>query len=436
MGESNPLTGPESGTVKTPREAGMVFILITLFIDILGIGIIIPVLPELVKEFVGGDTAHAGLYVGIIAGAYSLTQFAFAPVMGALSDRYGRRPVILASLFGLGVDFAIQGFAPSIGWLFVGRIFAGAMGASFTTANAYIADVSTPETRARNFGLVGVMFGLGFIFGPALGGVLGEWNLRLPFFVAAGLALLNWVYGYFILPESLREEDRSPISLSKMHPLGSISRLNAYPVVGALTVTFICASLAQRGLENVWVLYMGHRFEWDSKQNGIALGLVGLMALFVQGGLVRPMVARFGERKCALIGLAASATAFLGYGLVTEEWMVYVIIVIGSLGGLWGPAIKSLVTGAVSPSEQGVIQGAMTSLISLTNIVAPLVFTTGLFSYFTSDKAPFEFAGAPFILGSVLFVCAFTIASRAFRRIPEKPDENDESRTQAADRME
>jgi len=400
------------------RRAAIAFILVTLFIDILGIGIIIPVLPELIKEFAGGSTTLAGWYVGVIGASYSLMLFLFAPVMGALSDRLGRRPVLLASLFGLGIDFLIQGFAPSIGWLFIGRIFAGMMGASFSTANAYVADVSTPENRARNFGLIGVMFGLGFIFGPALGGLLGGLHLRLPFFVAAALSLVNWLYGFFILPESLPPESRSNLTFAKINPLGTMGRLRAYPIVFGLAAAFVCMSLAQRGLENVWVLFTGYRFGWNEMTNGLTLGLVGFMAALVQGLLVRPTISRLGERRTVIVGLAISTLAFLGYGLAYQGWMVLCVIVFGAFGGVTGPAVQSIVAGAVEPSEQGKIQGALTSLMSLTNIVAPLFFTAGLFSYFTSDRAVFELPGAPLLVGSLLQFAALLIVYRAFTRHP------------------
>ncbi len=406
-------------TPDSQRQAGLPFILLTLFIDILGIGIIIPILPELVKEFVGGSTSLAGWYVGVIAATYSLMQFFCAPIIGALSDRFGRRPVLLASLFGLGVDYLVQGFAPTIGWLFVGRAVAGVMGGSISTANAYIADVSTPENRARNFGMVGVMFGLGFICGPALGGLLGSMHLRLPFFVSAGLALLNWLYGFFILPESLPVERRSSFSLSKANPLGTVGRLRAYPMVAGLSLAFFCMSLAQRGLENVWVLHTGYRYGWDERTNGLTLTFVGVMAALIQGLLVRPAIARFGERRTVVLGLVVSALAFLGYGLAYEGWMVWVIIFFGAFGGVVGPAIQSLVAGAIDPSEQGKIQGALTSLMSLTNIIAPLFFTAGLFSYFTSQHAIIHLPGAPFLVGSGLLLTAWIIVQRVFHRIPE-----------------
>ncbi len=417
---------------KGPRKAAIAFILITLFIDILGIGIVIPVLPGLVIELIGTETvaadgtssfyvdqALAGRYVGVIGASYAMMQFLFAPLVGALSDRFGRRPIILASLFGLGIDFLVQGFAPNITWLFIGRIFAGIMGASFTTANAYIADVSLPENRARNFGLVGMMFGLGFTVGPALGGMLSLIDLRLPFFFAAFLSLVNWMYGYFVLPESLPPEKRSSFSLRKANPIGALVHLRKYPLIAGLSVVFVCTSLAQRGLENVWVLYTGFRYDWDTSANGFGLCLVGLTSTVVQGGFVRPAVKKFGERRTAMIGISVSMIAFLGYGLASEGWMIPVIIVFGSLGGLAGPAIQSIVAGTVSPSEQGKTQGALTSLMSLTAIIAPLLFTAGLFSYFSSPDAIVELPGAPFLTGSALLLVALIMIRRVFRRHPE-----------------
>ena len=415
---------------KPGRQAAMPFILLTLFIDILGIGIVIPVLPELVKDFLLRDgispkmvTSVAGWYVGMIGASYAFMQFFCAPILGALSDRFGRRPIILGSLLGLGVDYIIQGFALSVWWLFIGRALAGIMGGSFSAANAYIADVSTPENRSRNFGLVGMVFGLGFIFGPALGGLLGSVHLRLPFFVAATLALANCLYGFFVLPESLPPNKRSSFTVSKANPFGTVSRLRAYPLVGGLAIAFLLLSLAQRGLENVWVLFTGHQFGWNEWDNGLALGLVGICAAVVQGGLVKPIISRIGERNAIKIGVAISSIAFFSYGLATQGWVVLVTIVFGSLGGITGPAIQSLVAGEVDSSEQGKVQGALTSLVSLTNIVAPLFFTVGLFSYFTSDAAPFQFAGAPFLAGAILHIVAFAVAFIVFQRFPERSSE-------------
>ena len=399
----------------------MAFILVTLFIDILGIGIIVPILPVLIREFLGGNNAQAAVYYGVIISTYATMQFLCAPVLGALSDRYGRRPVILVSLFGLGIDYLIQGWAPSIGWLFLGRIIAGIMGASITTANAYIADVSTPQTRAQNFGFVGAAFGLGFIFGPVLGGLLGAISLRLPFFVAAGLALVNWLYGFFVLPESLAPEHRSPVSWRKMNPLASLRRLGTYPLVAGLAVAFLFATMAQRGLENVWILYTGFRYGWDLLTNGLTLGLVGVMAVLVQGLLIKPIVARNGERRSITLGLTVSTLAVLGYGLASQGWMVPVVIVFGALAGVALPTIQGLVTGTVLPSEQGKIHAAFTSLTSLTAIFSPLIFTAGLFSFFTSAAAPVILPGAPFFLGSLLFLVSLGLLVRLFRRLPAMP---------------
>ena len=396
----------------------MIFILITVFIDMLGIGIIIPILPELIREFVGGGSALAGRWYGILAATYAVTQFFFAPLLGALSDRVGRRPVILISLFGLGIDYIIMGFAPTLGWLFVGRLIAGVMGASATTANAYIADVSKPENRARNFGLIGVAFGLGFIFGPAIGGLLGSIDLRLPFFASAGLALVNWLYGFFVLPESLPPEKRGAFRWRKANPVGSLHVLRSYPLVAGLTAAFVFVILAQRGLETVWVLYTGHKFGWDERANGLSLALVGIMSAIVQGGLVQPVIKRIGERRAVLYGLVIAVFTFLGYGLATAGWMLLACIVFGSISGVAGPAIQSLVAGAVPPEDQGKVQGGIQSLMSLTSILAPLIFTAGLFSYFTSPSGPIELPGAPFLLGALMYALAFWSVLRLFRRMP------------------
>ena len=405
-------------SARQGRPAAMIFILITVFIDVLGIGIIIPILPELIKEFVGGGTSDAARWFGVLAMVYAAAQFLFAPLLGALSDRVGRRPVILVSLFGLGIDYLIMGFAPTIGWLFAGRVIAGIMGASFTTAHAYIADVSPPETRARNFGLVGVAFGLGFIFGPVAGGLLGGVDLRLPFFASAGLALVNWLYGFFVLPESLPPEKRDSFSWRKANPVGSLFVLGSNRLLAGLSVSFVFIGLAQRGLETAWVLYTGHRFGWDERANGLSLGLVGVMAAVVQGGLVQPVIRRWGERRAVLGGLAVAVATFLGYGLATEGWMLLVFIVLGSVGGVAGPAIQSMVAGSVTARDQGKVQGGIQSLMSLTAIVAPILFTSVLFGYFTSPTAPFQLPGAPFLLGALMYVTALVLLARLFRRVP------------------
>ncbi|MEM6688834.1 MAG: TCR/Tet family MFS transporter [Planctomycetota bacterium] len=412
------------------RPGAIVFILLLLLIDILGIGLIIPVLPELVKELLDADpdnasaekiSSLAGRYVGWIGAVYAIMQFFFSPILGGLSDRFGRRPVLLLSMLGLGIDFIVVGLAPSLSWLFVARAISGVMGASLTTGNAYIADISDEENRARNFGLVGVMFGIGFTLGPTIGGLLGAISLRLPFFVAAGLALANFTYGYFRLPESLPPEKRSKVELWKLNPVASIGSLGAYPLVAALAVVFVLKSFAQRGLENVWVLYTAYKFEWSSLANGLALGMVGIMAIVVQGGLVKPVIKRFGPRKTIVAATLISATAFAGYGLANQTWMIPWIIVFGSLGGLAGPAIQSLVTSTVDESNQGRVQGAITSLTSITAIAAPLFFNSFLFSFFVSEDAPIPLPGAPLLVGSLLQLMAAVIAFVIFLKRRDRP---------------
>lgn len=392
----------------------MAFILVTLFLDILGIGIVIPVLPHLVTDMLGGNESLAASYYGAIAGSYALMQFLFAPVLGALSDRFGRRPVLLISLFGFGVNYLLTALAPNVYWLFVARIFSGIMGASFTTVNAYIADISTPENRSQNFGLVGAAFGLGFIFGPALGGVLGNIGPRVPFYVSACVVLLNWLYGLFVLPESLPKDRRRKFSLREGNPLGGVLRLKRFPSVQELAMAFVFVALAQRGLETVWVLYTQHRYGWNELQNGMSLALVGVMAAIVQGGLIRRVVPKWGEKRSVRIGLLVSAIAFVCYGLAPTGASVIPIIVVGAIGGIAGPAIQGLVTGAVDPSQQGAVQGALTSLTSLSAILAPLL-STQLFRYFTSEAAPIQLPGAPFFLGAGFMAAALFIAVHATR---------------------
>lgn len=400
------------------RQASIIFIFITLVIDIIGLGIIIPILPELITEFAGGDESNAGLYYGVFTAIYALMQFLFAPVLGALSDKFGRRPVILLSLLGLGIDYIILALAPDLWWLLIGRIIAGIMGASFTTANAYIADISTPENRAQNFGLVGVAFGLGFTFGPVLGGFLGTYGLRIPFWVAAALVFLNLIYGYFVLPESLKPENRSDFKWSKINPISSIFDLRKYPYIGNISGALFFIYFAERGLQNVWVLYTGYRYGWSIQTIGLTLGLVGIMAIIVQGFLIRIIIPRLGERRSILLGLSLSIFSYLAYGLATEGWMIYIIIVIGALAGISGPALQGLVTGNVPPTDQGKVQGALTSLNSITNILSPIIYTSLLFSFFTSDRVPLELPGIPFILGAVSFAFSLWLMQRVFRTMP------------------
>jgi DHA1 family tetracycline resistance protein-like MFS transporter len=403
------------------RRPALGFIFVTLVLDILGIGLIIPILPRLIESLSGGNVSAASQTFGWLAALYSLMQFLFSPVLGSLSDRFGRRPVILCSLFGSGLDYLLLAFAPTLPWFFLGRIVAGITGANITATSAYIADISPPEKRAQNFGLIGAAFGLGFIAGPALGGLLGNVGLRVPFLVAAGLTLLNWCYGLFILPESLDRQHRRAFSWVRANPVGSLVALKRYPVVLGLTGTFFLLQLGHNSLVSIWVLYMAYRYGWTVGQTGLSLAIVGLTAGLVQGGLVRVIVPRLGERRAIIVGLTISVFGMMGYGLATRGWMIYVILVAASLGGIASPAAQGLISRGVPLNEQGAVQGALTSLASVAGIIGPPV-ATELFGYFISPRAPVLLPGVPFFLAAALIFVAMLLALRSFRRTPPVPD--------------
>lgn len=400
-----------------PRKPALIFIFITLFLDILGIGLIVPILPKLVEELAGGGVDRASFYYGWLAGLYALMQFLFAPVLGNLSDRFGRRPVILLSLFGSGLDYFLLAWAPTLPWFFLGRIISGISGANYSAAAAYIADVSTPERRAANFGLIGAAFGLGFIFGPALGGWLGHYGLRVPFIAAGVLTLLNWLYGLFILPESLKPENKRAFELRRANPIGALLDLRRHRLVLGLSFSYFLSSIAHQVYPSIWVLYTGYRYGWDTKQTGLSLALVGLMAAIVQGGLTRRIIPAIGERRAALVGFAIMAVVLIAYGLAPEGWMVYGIIVIGSLSGIAPPAIQGMISRTVADNEQGGIQGSLTSLQSVAGAIGPPL-ATGIFGYFISAKAPALVPGAPFFFSSAIVVMAAFLAARSFRKNP------------------
>jgi len=391
---------------------------VTLFLDILGIGLIIPILPKLVEQFQGGSVEAASHTFGLLASLYSLMQFLFAPLLGSLSDRYGRRPVILGSLLGSGLDYFLLAFAPNLGWFFAGRIIAGITGANFAAATAYIADVSPPEKRAANFGLIGAAFGLGFIAGPALGGLLGNVGLRVPFLVAGGLTLLNCLYGWFLLPESLASENRREFSWGRSNPAGALMALHRHRMAFGLASSFFLIVLAHQVLPSTWVLYTGFRYQWTVKQTGLSLAVVGVMAAIVQGGLTRIIIPKFGERRSVTYGLVVAAVTYAGYGLATEGWMVFVILVMGSISGVTGPALQGLISRGVDANEQGAVQGALTSLSSVAGIMGPPM-ATGLFGYFVSDRAPVKVPGVAFYWSAVLVIVAMFLAIRSFRRHDE-----------------
>jgi MFS transporter, DHA1 family, tetracycline resistance protein len=395
------------------RKAAIGFIFITLLIDVTGLGLIIPVMPKLIEDLLQtSDISKASQYGGWLTFAYAFVQFLFAPVLGNLSDKYGRRPVLLLSLLGFGIDYLFLSFAPSIGWLFIGRIIAGITGASFTTASAYIADISTPENRAQNFGMIGAAFGLGFILGPMIGGLLGELGARVPFFVAAGLALLNCAYGYFVLPESLSKENRRNFEWRRANPVGSLLQLKKYPAVAGLIISMILIYIAGHAVQSNWSFFNIERFGWSPKMIGISLGIVGLLVGGVQGGLVRVINPRIGNEKSIYMGLGLYALGLLLFAFATEGWMMFVFLIPYCLGGIAGPALQSIISGHVPPNEQGELQGALTSLMSATSIIGPPLMTN-LFAYFTHKEAPVYFPGAAFFLGALLMMASTYYAYKA-----------------------
>ncbi|GAB3732668.1 TCR/Tet family MFS transporter [Spirosoma lituiforme] len=401
--------------MKNRTAPALVFIFITLLIDVTGLGIIIPVFPKLIEQLIHGNISQAASWGGWLSFAYAGMQFLFSPILGGLSDRFGRRPVLLFSLFGFGLDYILQGFASTIEWLFVGRLLAGVTGASFTTATAYIADISTPEKRAQNFGLIGAAFGVGFILGPAAGGFLGQYGPRVPFFVAAGLTMVNFLYGFFILPESLAPENRRPFNWRRANPIGSLMRLGKYPVILGLVASLVLVYVAGFAVQGTWTFYSMEKFKWDEKTVGLSLAAIGLSFAIVQGGLSRIIIPKLGQQRSVYIGLMFSAVGFLLFAIATQSWMMFAFMMVYAMGGIAGPSIQGIISNQVPANEQGELQGALTSLTSTTSIFGPLIMTN-LFSYFTSPAAPIYLPGAPFYLASVLVVISAFLSRRGLNR--------------------
>lgn len=401
--------------MNSGKQAAVGFIFITLLIDVTGIGIIIPVMPKLIQELTGSTTSQAASYGGWLISAYAFMQFLFAPIMGGLSDRYGRRPVLLASLFGFGVDYLFLALAPTIVWLFIGRLIAGIMGASFTTAGAYMADISTPEKRAQNFGMIGAAFGLGFIIGPVIGGLLGGMGSRVPFVAAAFLTLLNWLYGYFILPESLRPENRRAFDWKRANPIGTLKNLLRHKIIAGLLVTLSLVYISSHAVQSNWAYYTIEKFKWSETMIGISLGVVGLVLAIVQGGLIRVVIPKLGQERSVYAGLAFYTVGFLLYAFATQSWMMFAFTTVYCMGGIAGPALQGIMSAGVPISEQGELQGGFTSLMSLASIVGPFIMNS-LFSYFTGPVAPFYFPGAALVVGAILTLIGAIFAHYTLRK--------------------
>jgi MFS transporter, DHA1 family, tetracycline resistance protein len=403
------------------RNAALGFIFLTLLIDVTGLGIIIPVMPKLIGELIHGNISDAARYGGWLTFVYAIMQFLFSPFLGNLSDKFGRRPILLFSLFGFGVDYVFLSFAPTIGWLFLGRVIAGITGASFTTATAYIADISAPENRAKNFGLTGAAFGLGFIIGPVIGGLLGQYGSRVPFLAAAALAFINLVYGFFVLPESLAVEHRRKFEWKRANPFGALKHLSKYPGVAALATCFLLIYMAGQSVQSVWSFFGIERFNWSPKIIGISLGIVGLLVGLVQGVLIRYINPKLGNTKSIYIGFTLYAIGLVLFACATEGWMMFVFLVPYCLGGISGPALQAIITGHVPANEQGELQGALTSLISATSIISPVIMT-GLFAHFTSKAGRLYFPGAPFVLGALLMGAAGIVAYNVLSKEKQQID--------------
>jgi DHA1 family tetracycline resistance protein-like MFS transporter len=403
-----------AGVTPGTRRAAFIFVFVTVLLDMLALGIIIPVLPRLILSFVEGDQVRTADIYGLFATVWALMQFLFSPLQGAVSDRFGRRPVILASNFGLSLDYILMAAAPSLALLFVGRAISGIFAASISTANAYIADITPPEGRAAKFGMMGVAFGIGFIIGPALGGILGNIETRLPFWVAAALSLLNGCYGIFVLPESLPPARRAAFSWRKANPVGALKLLRSHRELFGLAAVSLLNSLAHAALASVTVLYLAYRYGWDERMVGITLGIIGLCTMVVQGLLIRRVVASIGERTSLLIGLAFGVAGFAMFGLAPTGYWFWAGIPVMSLWGFAGASIMSLMTRRVAPTEQGQLQGANSSLMGIASMVGPAMFTL-IYARAIDPVHGFAFPGLPFVLAAAVLAAALLVGAQVTR---------------------
>lgn len=405
------------------KKTALLFIFITILVDVIGIGIILPIIPDLIMELTGEGTAMAVIYGMWLTTAFAGMQFLFSPILGEISDQYGRRPILLIALLGLSIDYLIHAWAPTIIWLFVGRFLAGITGASFTVASAYIADISTKEEKAKNFGLIGAAFGLGFIIGPGIGGFFGEIDIRLPFYIAAGLTFSNFLFGYFFVPESLTLENRRPINVLKMIPGVSLASLRNYNGVLLLIVAFFLANLAGQSLPAVWSYYGIERYDWSPREIGISLMVVGLLVAVVQGFLVGIVVKKIGKKRTVVIGFTLWTIGMFLFSQASEPWMLYAFLVPYALGGVAGPTIQGIISNQVSEKEQGNLQGAITGLLSVTAILGQLLFSP-VFYYFIRPEADIYFPGAPYALAALLLFLAFLFAFMAMKKMDLQDDES------------
>jgi len=405
---------------RAARQGAFVFILVTVVLDMVAFGIIAPVLPNLIMQFEGGNMARATAIGGYFGFAWATMQFIFSPILGAWSDRFGRRPIILISCLGLGLDYVFMALAPSLVWLFVGRLISGITTSNIATAFAYVTDVTTPEKRAKQFGMIGAAFGLGFVIGPAVGGFLGGISLRAPFWAAAILSLTNAFYGFFILPESLPKERRAKSAWHMANPLGSLTLLRSHRELAGLSVAITIFYLAHNALPSVFVYYTEYRYHWNERDVGLSLTLVGVCAAIVSGGLVGPYVKRFGERFSLLSGMVYGILGFLGFGLAWRGSLLLASIPFIALWGVAGPSMQSLMSRRVDPSSQGKLQGAINSLRGLTGMFGPLIFTQ-VFAFAISPGAPLHVPGAPYLLAACLLAGSMVIAAVAVRHSPPRP---------------
>jgi len=402
---AEPTTSPASNAGR----AAFVFMLVMVAFDMVAFGIIAPVLPDLIRQFEGGDFARASGITGYFGFAWATMQFIFSPILGAWSDRFGRRPVILISCFGLSIDYVFMAVAPSLRWLLVGRIISGITTSNVSTAFAYVTDVTKPEERAKPFGLISAAFGLGFVIGPAVGGWLGNMNLRFPFWAAAALSFGNALYGYFVLPESLPPERRAKSAWHMANPLGALRLLSSHTELAGLSVVTTLYYLAHNSLPSMWALYTEYRYAWSRRDVGLSLAVVGVCAAVVSGALVGPFVKRFGERRSLLSGLLFGTIGFAGFALASRGWMIMAVIPFIALWGIAAPAIQSLMARHVDPSSQGKLQGAINSLRAITGMVGPVLFTQ-VFAIAISPRYGLHLPGAPYYLAALLLGASLLLA--------------------------